>query len=246
VRDLDVSMGRMHNDLARLNAHIAKNSELQGLLANDNFNLENHIMAELRELEEVATRLEQTIEKEKVLKKDTLAEMMEVERQVMLWERKIQLQREMLEALDPTVGDDVIGAMKKEIHRMELRYSELQRLQEKLVADMELGISKRSVIVMKGKAAQTKKTVEMTEQQLTKACADLKRSIRETEKESYLAHQRIGGAPPQPRSLIPRISEAAFVLPSARMLPPPAPLVFNLWSCCCRAGGSPPRHDGAD
>ena len=196
MRDLDASMGRMHHDLSRLNAHIAKNSELQELLANDNFNLENRIMAELKDLEEDAIRLESTIEQEKVLKKDTLAEMMEVERQIMLWERKIQLQREMLEALDPSVGDDVTGAMKKEIHRMELRYSELMRLQEKLVAEMERGISKRSVINMKGKAAQTKKTVEMTEQQLAKACADLKRSIRETEKESYVADQRIGGLLP--------------------------------------------------
>eukprot|EP00951_Prasinocladus_malaysianus_P050506 scaffold681095_cov97-Prasinocladus_malaysianus.AAC.1 len=66
--------------------------------------------------------------------------MLEIERQIMLWERKIQLQKEMLEALDPTVGEDVIGAMEKEIHRMELRYSELMRLQEKLVSEMERGI----------------------------------------------------------------------------------------------------------
>lgn len=137
---------------------------------------------------------------------------MEVERQIMLWERKIQLQREMLEALDPTTGDDVIGAMKKEIHRMDLRYSELMRLQEKLVQEMELGISKRSVISMKGKAAQTKKSVEMTEQQLIKACSDLKRSIRETERESYVAEQRIAGSEP---------NFAQILLKGAP--PPPAP-----------------------
>jgi hypothetical protein len=56
----------MHHDLTRLNSHIAKNSELQGLLANDNFNLENRIMSELREMEEEASRLESTIEDCKV------------------------------------------------------------------------------------------------------------------------------------------------------------------------------------
>jgi len=191
VKEMDSSMNRMHNDLSRLNANIARNSELQETLANDNFNLENNVMGELRELEEQALRMESSIEQEKANKKDVLAQMMEVERQIMLWERKIQLQKEMLEALDPNVGDDVIVAMQKEIHRMELRYSELMRLQEKLIQEMERGISKRGIIGIKGKASQSKTTTEMTEQQLSKACTDLKRSIRETERESHAAEQRM-------------------------------------------------------
>lgn len=47
----------------------------------------------------------------------------------MLWERKLSLEREMQEALDPSVGTDVVGAMKKEIHRMQMRHAELLRLQ---------------------------------------------------------------------------------------------------------------------
>lgn len=51
----------------------------------------------------------------------------------MLWERKIQIDQEMHDVLDPEVGQDVVTAMKKEIHRMELRHSELMKLQEKLI-----------------------------------------------------------------------------------------------------------------
>jgi hypothetical protein len=39
----------------------------------------------------------------------------------LLWERKIQLEKEMQEALDPTVGQSEIMELRKEIHRMELR-----------------------------------------------------------------------------------------------------------------------------
>jgi hypothetical protein len=39
----------------------------------------------------------------------------------------------MAEVLDPTVGQDVVGDMRREIHRMELRHGELMRLQEKLM-----------------------------------------------------------------------------------------------------------------
>lgn len=51
----------------------------------------------------------------------------------MLWERKLQLEKELQEALDPNIGGDIVEAMKKEIHRMELRLSELMRQQEKLI-----------------------------------------------------------------------------------------------------------------
>ena len=40
----------------------------------------------------------------------------------MLWERKIHLEREMQQALDPTVGNLETEAMKREIHRMQLRF----------------------------------------------------------------------------------------------------------------------------
>jgi hypothetical protein len=35
--------------------------------------------------------------------------------------------------LDPSVGEGVVAAMKKEVHRMELRHSELVRTQERLM-----------------------------------------------------------------------------------------------------------------
>ena len=69
--------------------------------------------------------------------------------QVMLWQRKIELEREMNDVLDPSVGGDVVGAMKKEIHRMQLRAAELSRIQESLLLDMERSITKRDTIALK-------------------------------------------------------------------------------------------------
>lgn len=67
----------------------------------------------------------------------------------MLWQRKIELEREMNDVLDPTVGGDVVGAMKREIHRMQLRAGELGRLQEGLLLDLERSIAKRDTITLK-------------------------------------------------------------------------------------------------
>ena len=71
--------------------------------------------------------------------------------QVMLWQRKIELEREMNDVLDPSVGGDVVGAMKKEIHRMQLRAGELARIQESLLLDLERSITKRDTIALKAR-----------------------------------------------------------------------------------------------
>ena len=55
----------------------------------------------------------------------------------------------MNDVLDPSVGGDVVGAMKKEIHRMQLRAAELSRIQESLLLDLERSITKRDTIALK-------------------------------------------------------------------------------------------------
>ena len=60
-------------------------------------------------------------------KGDVLKEVVEAERQILLWERKIQLEKEMQEEVDPEYGANEIGQMRKEIHRMELMYDQLRK-----------------------------------------------------------------------------------------------------------------------
>ena len=68
---------------------------------------------------------------------------------MMLWQRKIELEREMNDVLDPSVGGDVVGAMKKEIHRMLVRAGELARIQESRLLVLERSIAKRDTISLK-------------------------------------------------------------------------------------------------
>ena len=70
-------------------------------------------------------KIEAAVEEKRV----TLANVVEAERQIMLWERKIQLEKETQAALDPDVGNDVVNAMRKEINRMEHKHGELKRRQ---------------------------------------------------------------------------------------------------------------------
>ena len=94
-------------------------------------------MQRLKELENESLKLEQNIQNLKESKAETLADIVESERQILLWERKIQLEKEMQDALDPNIGQQEIVAMKKEIHIMELRYEQLRRRQEEMIKNIE-------------------------------------------------------------------------------------------------------------
>jgi len=52
----------------------------------------------------------------------------ESERQILLWDRKIKLEKEMQETLNPEVGQKELQELKKEIHRMELRLEDLRKV----------------------------------------------------------------------------------------------------------------------
>ena len=139
------------------------------------------IVTDLKVLEEEAVKLEGKIDRIADEKKQMLAELVEAERQIMLWERKTALEKELQEALDPNIGGDIVASMKKEIHRMELRLRELQKRCEELVVEMEKSISRRDVISVQSQVERSKKEakkdVAISDAALKKACLELKRSI---------------------------------------------------------------------
>ena len=67
----------------------------------------------------------------------------------MLWEKKTQLAREARDAVDSDMGQGEMQTMKAEIHRMEVRYAQLMRQQEKMMQDMEKSVFKRESIVVR-------------------------------------------------------------------------------------------------
>lgn len=69
-----------------------------------------------------------------------------MERQASLWEKKIQLEKETKEALDPTVGQQEMKNMEREIRRMTLRFDGLVKEQDRLSQEMVRAVLKRSDI----------------------------------------------------------------------------------------------------
>ncbi|KAA6423115.1 MAG: hypothetical protein FRX49_07102 [Trebouxia sp. A1-2] len=108
VKDLEKGIAHLHNCMARYNALIADNAGLKAQLVNDNFHLETKISHELKDMEEAAAKLSGSIDASRQDKSQLLSDIVETEKQVMLWQRKIELEREMNDVLDPSVGGDVV------------------------------------------------------------------------------------------------------------------------------------------
>ena len=129
-------------------------------LQDTNFNIEIQFKQKLKELENESFRFENQITQLKEEKADILGESVEAERQILLWERKITIEKEMQETLDPTIGQKELVAMKKEIHRMELRYDVLRKKQEAQIQQMEQLVFKRETIQLKYLPKVEKKNAE--------------------------------------------------------------------------------------
>lgn len=82
IRALDQAMGRLHVQLQRVNALIAENASAREALAEDNLSLQTQVACDLKDMELEAAKLTSQIEEGKQQKRDVLAEMIEVERQV--------------------------------------------------------------------------------------------------------------------------------------------------------------------
>jgi hypothetical protein len=108
--------------------------------------MEIECVEELKEAERECVALQGSIAEVRTAKARILDEIVDMERQALLWEKKIQIDKETREALDPTVGQQETINMEKEIHRMGLRLEALKREEERLAGEMERAVNKRATI----------------------------------------------------------------------------------------------------
>ena len=104
ITKLEVAQKNQVFEMNKLNDLIYQNNERQERLTNDNFNIEMEFKQKLKEMENESIKLENQITQLKEQKSDILIEVIEAEKQILLWERKYQLEKEMQDALDPTIG----------------------------------------------------------------------------------------------------------------------------------------------
>ena len=129
------------------------------------------------------------------------------------WEEKISLERDIQAELDPNVGAADIVQLRREMHRLELRRSELVKKHEKLSVELERAVTKREVIHTKTVAvAAIGKKVSPWD----RARADLERALREAQREAATLDARVRDLQAAAAALAPEIATAHATLEARR------------------------------
>jgi len=208
IRELSGEMESMHKLLEKLNKTISQNYKAQNGLADENFDLENKILDRLKESEREAFRLQNLIEDTKEQKKIILNEIVDVEHQILFWDKKIEIQKEIQQHLDPTVGQEEITRMKKEIHLMEQKLADLKREQKRKIVEMEKHIEKRDLILTKGRVVAHKNT-NTTKANIQRELSFLQAELQRKKKKAADAFQAI-------KQLQQAAEESGFAIQEAR------------------------------
>merc|ERR1719171_505816 len=192
ISDLRLDVKQLQYEMDKLNTSIASHGKKQDDLTNTNQNMETEFVRKLKDIEQNCLETENEVDTLKLEKDAMMEEIVEAERQVMLWERKIHLEKEMQEALDPSVGQAETTMMKKEIHRMELRYEQLKRRQDQMIQEMERVIHKRDAIQLKyePKAQQDPNSGLQIKRQLTSLRSNLKLAMQSAQETENRTRQR--------------------------------------------------------
>jgi chromosome segregation ATPase len=163
--------------MSRLGERLSDSVGHGNLLVEGNVNYEAEILENLRKKEEEAAVMETQIE-DLARKREGLAEeLMETEKQIMLWEKKLQMARETKEALDPNYGAGELKTMKKEVTRMELRLKQIMKQQQIIVQEMEFALRRRETIADQGKVQQ-RLNKDRTRADVAKGITDLRREVK--------------------------------------------------------------------
>jgi len=170
----------MQNDMLKLNMLLHKERGTEHELQQGSTLMENDFIGSLKEAEMDSIQMQTNLDSLKEEKERLLNSLVEAERQIMLWEKKTQLARETRAAVDSEVGAGEIKAMKAEIHRMQVRFTQLMKQQERMIQEMEKSVSRRDTIVTRGDAQSKMNKKVLTKGTFQRQMGELKKKIKTT------------------------------------------------------------------
>nr|VZI01346.1 unnamed protein product [Spirometra erinaceieuropaei] len=170
-------MTRLQNSMARINKMIFVKKSSGTALEQENKLAEEDFVRALREKEQETVEMQSKLDAVIKEKEELLSELIETERHIMLWEKKVQLVNETKQAVDSSVGQGEIKAMESEIHRMELRKAQIARQQEMLIQALEKSVARRDIIITRNEGMKGRKPKGTTKEVILRELDELRRKI---------------------------------------------------------------------
>ncbi|XP_038598055.1 coiled-coil domain-containing protein 40 [Tachyglossus aculeatus] len=180
-KDIEHHMRSLGTAMKKLNLLICQNSSSSEELQQGNTITENEFVRSLKVSEREALEMQEKLSQLQDEKEQLLNNLVEVEQQIMLWEKKIQLAKEMRAVVDSDTGQGEIRGMKAEIHRMQVRHAQLMKQQEKMIRDMEVAVARRETILIRAEGQKKVDRKQLTRSDFHHKQLELRRKIKETQ-----------------------------------------------------------------
>ena len=183
IDKLQVQIRLHQREMSRLGEQLSHSVGDGNVLVEGNINYEAEILENLRNKEQEAAKTESQIEEVATTRENLAEDLMETEKIIMMWEKKLQLAKEMREALDPNFGARELNSMKKEVNRMELRLKQIKKQQQVIIQEMQYALVRRETIATKGQV-QSRLNKDKTRADISKGITELRREIKRLNKET--------------------------------------------------------------
>ncbi|XP_011497396.1 PREDICTED: coiled-coil domain-containing protein 40 isoform X2 [Ceratosolen solmsi marchali] len=215
----DVSINRsisaLQYKLLQINLRLASQKELKIELEDKNTAAKNEYINSLKDAEMELIKLQTDIKQLNNDKGTLKDELKSAQRESLSWEKKVQLVNEINKSCKEkrSTGSD-IAMMKSEIHKMEIRFSYLQKTQEKLIQNMEFCVSKRENIMDEAIAREKRNPKNQHNQRivLRKRLEDQKIKIKQITKEIKQMENKISSLEAEQKKLLDYLNEGQKLL----------------------------------
>ncbi|XP_045428132.1 coiled-coil domain-containing protein 40 [Pipistrellus kuhlii] len=181
-KDIERHMKDLDNDLRKLNVLLSRNRSSSEDLQQANLLTESQFLQALKAAERETIEMQDRLEQLNQEKVSLLNLLVEAEHQILLWEKKIQLAKEMRASVDSETGQKEIRAMKAEIHRMQVRHKQLLKQQERMIRDMEHAVARRETISTQAEGQSKMDRKMLTRSDFHHKELELRRKIRDLHK----------------------------------------------------------------
>lgn len=157
----------------------------KNVMCKDNVITQSEFIGKLKDAELEALQIEAQIEDMEEDKVNLSTELIEKNREALSWEKKIQMATETRQEIKKEQSQEgEIGVMKSEIHRMNVRFSQLKKAQDKLIQDLEHCISRREAIYMGAESREKRFGLsKQPKKKFSRNLDDIKNGIKKIEME---------------------------------------------------------------
>ena len=149
LKSFDVAIRGMQLDLSKLNEFIDRKSNVHTDVTNDIIVINQDKERNIKQVQEAVKRIGQDLEETISLKSKRVNELLDLERQILQWEKKIHLEKETRTALTSSEHAFQVKGMEKEINRMTILLGKLKRKEESIVREIEQEMQKKEELSCK-------------------------------------------------------------------------------------------------